>query len=99
VTLPDDLAAAALEALAGGRAEMRAAANTLALIKLGQLDPPPVDHEVGADARRRAGLTLGPELFVRRREIELRVAELRVSLWSEELRRLERDVRALGIRP
>jgi len=38
-------------------------------------------------------------LFARRREIELQVAELRLQLWSDELRRLEARVRSLGIRP
>lgn len=38
-------------------------------------------------------------LFAVRRELEIRVAEYRLQLWSDELRRLEAAVRALGLRP
>jgi hypothetical protein len=38
-------------------------------------------------------------LYATRREIELRVAEFRLQLWSDELRRLESRLRGMGLRP
>ncbi len=38
-------------------------------------------------------------IYLTRREIELRTAEYRLGLWSDEVRRLESAVRALGVRP
>lgn len=85
--------------LAAAREEKRAAAHIIALLKIGADDDAPQDEEVGAALRRARGITPGPVMFVRRREIELQVAELRLSLWSEECRRLEQIVRAMGVRP
>jgi hypothetical protein len=47
---------------------------------------------------------LGPEqgdapLFAVRRRIELEVAEHRLRLWADEVRRLEVAARSLGLRP
>jgi hypothetical protein len=75
--------AEALEDLAVVREELRDAANTLALIRVGQLD----------DA------AAPPRMTARRREIELRAAELRLALWSEERERLANVVRRHGVRP
>jgi hypothetical protein len=71
------------ERLDGVRAELRDASRIIAMIKLGA-------PEDGAPE---------PLLFARRREIELRVAELRLTLWSKHRDHLERELRALGIRP
>jgi hypothetical protein len=49
--------------------------------------------------RVRALLQLHGPTGLRRREIELQVAELRIRLWSNEVRRTERDVVAHGGRP
>jgi hypothetical protein len=76
-------AAEALEELAGARLELRDATHTAALVKMGLTPEEPPP----------------PGLVLRRREIELRVAELRISLWSEEVRRCENAVRRHGIRP
>ena len=40
----------------------------------------------------------GP-LYVLRREVELQVAEVRLQLWSSELRQREAALRRMGIRP
>jgi hypothetical protein len=50
-------------------------------------------------ARLVALLQLPGGMSARRREIELQTAELRFRLWSNELRRAERDVVARGGRP
>lgn len=44
------------------------------------------------------GVEPGP-LYRTRRELELKVAEYRLKLWSDEVRRLESVVRSLGARP
>lgn len=44
------------------------------------------------------GVNPGP-LYRTRREVELRVAEYRLQLWSDECRRLESVLRSLGVRP
>jgi hypothetical protein len=69
--------------LADAREEKRAASHVIALIQIGAQDGPP----------SVAGHV------VRRREIELQVAELRLTLWSEECRRLESRLRGMGLRP
>jgi hypothetical protein len=75
--------------------------------------PEPPDHELVAalDALREARqevreaarivalLQIPGGMSVRRREIELSVAEHRMRLWSNEVRRAERDVIARGGRP
>lgn len=81
----DEQEAAALDELAAVREERREAAATLA--RIGLLTASDTDEERSS------------RLFVRRREIELQVAELRLSLWAGELRRAESAVRALGLRP
>ena len=47
-------------------------------------------------ARVVALLQLPAGMSLRRREVELQVAELRFRLWTNELRRAERDVLARG---
>jgi hypothetical protein len=71
------------ELLAAVRAERDHASHVIALVRL-QLDEDSPPP---------------PGLFWLRREIELQVAELRLSRWSETLRQVERDLRALGLRP
>jgi hypothetical protein len=59
-------------------------------------------HAAHVIALLRIGVQDEPDAtagFLRRREIELQVAELRLSLWSEECRRLENRVRSFGLRP
>lgn len=92
-------AAAARAELAAARVERDHAAHVIALLRIGAQDEDPPPAEVGADLRRRLGIMPPPGMFVRRREIELQVAELRLRLWSEELRRLESRLRGMGLRP
>lgn len=82
-TVPPPQLAEALEDLDVVRGELRDAANTIALIRVGQRDEdaPP------------------PRMTARRREIELRAAELRLTMWSEERERLANVVRRHGVRP
>jgi hypothetical protein len=69
--------------LAVARQERREASHVIALQVVGALDPAPA----------------GAVLWNTRREIELRVAEYRLQLWADELRRLESKLRGMGLRP
>lgn len=83
MTAPSTAAAELVVELAVAREEKRAAAHTIAQIQIGLLDEP----------------AAAAPLFVRRREVELYVAEIRLQLWSEECRRRETAIRLLGVRP